>query len=726
MTARGTVDTPAETSTSGVDDQREEPIPRPEVHRLRDLDRRGRLAVAAFAAALLLAPVLAFAWAAPDWIPANDPALMGLQALAVGSSDTPLTGQPSTSAHYVDESRHVDHPGPLHFYLLAGPMRVLGVDIGMLSVSLLINAACLLIAAWVVFRRLGPLGGMLGAVILGLISFTTGAANLVDPVSSDIARMPLLCSAVLIWSLLCGDIRLLPLTTGVVSFAAQQHLSVLPAIAVLTVAGVIGLLYVWGRNGAWWQRHAQGTLAVWGGWSAAIGLVLWSPVLLQQITGRPGNLTMLYRLTGDEERPTLGLGSAVRQVTHVLGLPPVLGRTELTGLSFLDDPSLFTWLSAGGVLAVLAGLGVLWSRNAPDRLAMVAMVAVLVIAGLINGANVLDSEESWRLIMYHWAFPLAFFVALSLSAGAATAVSWLVRYVPASRRAWAGMAGSGLSLAAIVVPSAVNPALDRGTNMLVAAHSPIERGYVQDLVNAVLAERGRVGDGPLLVVSEGAVPFSSVRESVTLYLVQKDLDARLTRSLRWYVPDKNLADREAAEAGLLIVEDYDPEWQDIAVGELIADVPTTADLDLAALERLLERFDGVDELSFGPAVVAQLDVLPTSWLRAAESGDLAAAMGNGLDDAVEPSGDRVSEQTRTLLRLYALRREPARYLLDRELLEFLAAHPLEEPRLDPVLIERVLHTAPDQLRAERPMRLRAYLLDRDELATVRDRSEVML
>jgi hypothetical protein len=421
----------------------------------------------------------------------------------------------------------------------------------------------------------------------------------------------------------------------------------------------------------------------------------------------------------------LGLASAVRQVAHVLGLPPVLGRTELTGLYFLDNPSLFTWLSAGAVLAVLAGLGVLWSRTSWDRFTMVVMAGVLIVAGLVNGANVLDSEEAWRLIMYHWAFPLAFFVALSLGLAIGAAVAWSLRHAPAARQGGVRMAVAGVALAAIVVPSAVNPALDRDTNTLAAAHSPIERRYVDELVDRVLAQRHRLDGGPLLVVSQSADAFSSARASVTLYLVQEGVDARLPRALEWYAPDRRLADRETAQAGLLLVEDYDPDPSNVTVGRLIADVDTSDELDLDAYEALRGQFDDVDELRFGPDVVAQLDELPEAWIQAAESGNLDGAIGATLDEALEGSPDRrVVEQTQMLLRLYALLNEPSRYLLDRELLEFLAVHPLQEPQLDPARIERLLRTGPDQLRADRPMRLRVFLLDPDELLTVRDRAEI--
>src|SRR5687768_13474277 len=165
------------------------PAQRP-VHRLSDLDRRGRLLAGVFALALALAPLLALAWAAPEWTPANDPALMALRTLDVGSSRTPLTGQPSTSANYTSAREVVNHPGPVHFYVMAPVVRVLGVALGMITVSVVITGGCVLLAAWAIYRQLGPPGGIVGAVALGAITFTTGASSLVNPVSSNIARYP--------------------------------------------------------------------------------------------------------------------------------------------------------------------------------------------------------------------------------------------------------------------------------------------------------------------------------------------------------------------------------------------------------------------------------------------------------------------------------------------------------------------------------------------------------
>lgn len=219
-------------------------------YRLRDLDPRGKLWTAALGSVLLLAPILAFVDAFPDWVPSSDPAYMGIRSLDVGTSDTPLNGQPSTSGQYVEGYVNVNHLGPLHFYMMAVPIRLLGLSAGMLSVSLVIVSTCILLMAWLTYRRVGPLGGALGVAVIGLITFTTGASGLMNPVSSNMAGYPLYCSALLVWCLLRGDIRLLPLATAMVAFAAQQHLSVLPTLRSWRRPGSQGSSTTGGERGA--------------------------------------------------------------------------------------------------------------------------------------------------------------------------------------------------------------------------------------------------------------------------------------------------------------------------------------------------------------------------------------------------------------------------------------------------------------------------------------------
>jgi hypothetical protein len=539
------------------------------VYRLRDLNRQGRWVSAVFALALSLAPLLAFAWAVPDWAPAGDTAIMGLRALDVGTPRTPLIGQPSSTALYVESDRPVQHPGPTHFYLLAGPVRLFGGGIGMPLVSVLIAGSCVLIAAWAVFRQLGPAAGIVAAVVLGAIMFTVGASSLIDPVSSRISGFPLLCSAVLLWCVLCGDFRLLPLTTGVVSFTAQQHLSAGPSVVVLATGAVIGLVASLTVQRRWGDPQTRRQLIRWSGWSGLVALVMWAPVLLDQVAGE-GNLGRLASYVSSTDDDTLGITSAVHQVVHSLGLPPLLGQSEFSGQWLLAPPSLFTWLSAAAVLAVVAALGVHWWRTSPRRTGLAVMVAIAALAGLANGSSVPVGFEQARPVFYHWSFVLAFFTCLVLGLGALD----LAARTKIARRASVAPALTSLALVAIIVPSGLNPALDRGTNTLEGTQGFWKTRQFDQLVDAVLAHRSELGAQTALL--------GGASRALALALAERGLDVRLPQSMRGFVHDDRLVDRSTVDTGL-VVQGIPREGPSRAVpGHLLAVVHLKAGPDVDA------------------------------------------------------------------------------------------------------------------------------------------------
>ena len=668
-------------------------------HRLRDLDRRGRLVAALFAAALLLAPALAFAWALPDWAPSNDPALMAFRVLDVGTSRTPLTGQPSTSVAYSSAGLRVHHLGPVHFYLMALPVRLLGAALGMLVVSVLITGGSVLVAAWATFRQLGPEGGIPAAVILSLITFTTGASTLVTPTSSVIAGYPVLCSMVLLWCLLRGDVRLLPLAVGVISFAAQQHLSVLPALgtAVVLTTG----LAAWIHRRRLQDRMARQRLIRWGSGATALGLVLWAPVILQQAFGDRGNLTTLAQFTADEERPSVGWSVAVRQVVHAVGLPPVLGRQNLSGFALVAEASAFTWLSAGLVLAAVAVSGWWLYRSKVPGSGLAVMAGIVVVGGLMNGASVPDSLEQSRLALYHWVWPLLFFVLLTLSLAAIELVR-RTRWMGA-RSARSASGGSGASgarsasgpvvarwlgpvlvtaaVVAIVVPAALNPFADRKSNRLVAAYSPLPRHSYDSLTAQVLDHRDELGDSTL-VLDRGGHSIDGIQVGLALELAQRDIDVRLPRWLEGGVDISRVVDSRTVDSGLVVlISDGMSELEPVP-GDLIAET-ATVDVDMAAFDELVTAIEAADEITFSADLEAYLDSLPS------DLGRIRRAQ-------LESIGD----QPRTALR-------------DEWLLTVLLEHPLEQPQLDPSTIRRLRSSLPDP--DDVPYLLQVYLLDRQQL-----------
>lgn len=778
-------------------------------YRLRDLPPRGKLWAAAFAVALLLAPLLAFIDVVDDWVPSNDPALMGVQSLEVLGGDLPLTGQPSTSGHYVDDDRHVDHLGPLHFYMMAVPMRVLGPAVGMLSVSVLIISTCALLMAWAFFRRLGPTGGIVGATLVGLVMFTTGASTLMTPVSSNMAGYPLSCSAVLLWCVMRGDLRLLPVATAVTTFAAQMHLSVTPAVAVLAPAALAGLLWHWGRGGGWtdlsqlWRRLrttfptqllgwlggavAAGLVVWWTqvtlreqspvtqlggmmvaavvpglfawraraalqprftalaqfvGWAGAavvVGLLLWSPMLTQEVQGDPGNLSNLVDLTLNDERPTLGTSSAIDQVTHVIGLPPLLGRTDLAPNSaheLVDEaPSTATTASAVAVLALLAFLAVRWHRKAPEKQSLVIWAGVLMVVGIVNGSSVVTSVERWRMVLYHWIWSLTLFTTLALALGAIDGIRALSSYrsplwkaklnptrlkalVPAARPALASVA-----LLAIAVPSVVNSGLDRPSNELNSFRVQVERRYIEETVRQILEHRD-VLEEPVVVLSRGAEEFTDVRDPLSLYLIDEGIDVRLPERMRYFVANRLLARDDHSTNGLLVMNEHDPQPTEVDVGTLIADVTTVEDFDTEAYDAALAAVEAVDTFQLGPEFESYLAGagVPDEWVEAALEGTLSEIDPN-------PEGDVTVGEFSAYGKLHILHRlktTPAEALNDPAVLDFLVEYPLGRDALAPELVERLRASEIGSQPGNRPLRIRVYLLEGHELDDVGFPSENLL
>lgn len=562
---------------------------------------------AAVAMALLAAPLAALVHFVPGWSATNDPALMGLRALDVGTSSTLLVGQPSQAGLYA-EVTNLHHPGPSHLYLLALPVRMLGADLGMPLVSVLIVGSCLLVSAWVVYRLLGTRAALVAAAGLGLVTLTTGAASLINPVSSNIAGYPLLATAALMWAVATGDVRLLPPAALAASFTAQQHLAVVPATLVI-VAGGLGVgAALWWRDGRWRDAASRRELRRPAALSVAVAAVMWAPVLAQQAFGDEGNLGQMLWFARHGNGETLGMASALRQVAHAVGLPPLLGRTDATGGAMLEAPSVLTWASAAGALAGVAGLTVRRRDDRP-RLALGAMVGVVVLAGLVNGSSVPEGVEMLRMPFYHWAFVLAFLVAVVLGLAATE--------LPVPRLAVRGV-GRVAAVAVVCVVTAtagiVSPALDRRHNTAAAAYSSAPSAAMDRLADVVVDHDGAIGEHTLLM-SRGEPPFAGIAEGVALELAERGVDVEVPLSWRFFVADRRLVDRDRVDgAVVLVVEQLEPRVPPPG-GELLGRVDLADRFPHAALARLVRAAEAAEGVDLGPGAQAHLARLPEAEAR---------------------------------------------------------------------------------------------------------------
>ncbi|MCU1370448.1 MAG: hypothetical protein JWO77_1642 [Ilumatobacteraceae bacterium] len=647
------------------------------VHRLRDLDRRGRLVAACTALLLVLVPMVAATANHGRWEPQGDDALIELRARDVGTGRTPLVGQPSTSGTYGEQAGNVAHPGPLGFVVLAPATRVLGPVTGTLLAAAAVSAASMLAVAWLLFRQLGARGGAAGAVLVSLAAFSAGAAGLVDPLSSNFGRLPLLAASVGVWSLLCGDLRVAPLTVAFWSFAAQQHLSVLPAAAVLAGAG--GLAVVW-----WiWRAPAdrRGAALGWTGAAVAVGLLLWSPVIYQQLTGHPGNLTALSTYSGDAQREDLGPRSAVSQLANALGPRPFLGRSSPKGWDLVAHRSA---LGVALTLALVGGIvlaGAWWRRREPKFLAAVAMLGVLGVAALVTGMNIPDSPEQGRLNFYHWAFALSFFELLVLGWLAARLAPVLFPSVTHGRRITPVAVAAAVILGVAVTPLVVHRQSDR-------LGQPLAPAVVEELIGDLQASDALAGvDGPVLVLVNGDDRYIQVGDTVGTRLAIDGRPIVFPPSSDGFVHPDRMADLCSVQHALvisLVRNQLAPP-----PGQELTSVDGAPTLDREALARLIDQAAG-EPVTFGPDLDAALAEMP---------GDQGGLVGSSIGFRLAKRGEEV--------------------FLVRSNLDLLAAHPPVSPKLDHDDLIAVRDSLPEGTTTIVATDVAAHLLDRAQLEQFR-------
>jgi hypothetical protein len=403
--------------------------------RLRDLQGRDRLLAVGLVVLVLVPFAVALLRAFGDgWIPSGDEANIATRALDVFSRHPPLTGLPSTSDLYGSKI-HTNHPGPIEFYLLAVPVRVLGMSAGPLLTAAVINAAFVLISLWVFFRRLGLTATLWAGVLLLAMMWSGGTAVLTDTLSSNMTMYSLLGVTVLAWALIDGDVRLLPLAAFVASYAAQQHLAAGLIVFVLLAVATVALATSVVRQ----ARRANPTVKQvafrWSLLAGAVAVVCWAPAVVDQVHGHPGNLSEIVRFARDDSRATLGLESGFYQAVHAITPPTILGRTDTSGSFFLTDPRTVRLVLGALILGALALFGWRERVRSPGaaRLALVALV--LLLAGIFNGSKIPYSAEQTRVNLYRWTWTAAFVTWAALGLAVAVVVARFAGHRSVVRRA---------------------------------------------------------------------------------------------------------------------------------------------------------------------------------------------------------------------------------------------------------------------------------------------------
>ena len=438
----------------------------------RGLVRAGPLALLAALPALVSAVLLLFSLNG-RFLPHGDHAILQLSVRQVGREPV-LLGSYSRFGFY--------HPGPLAAYLLAVPYRLLGGAYESLSIgALLINAASLAGIAAVLRRRLGRATALWGMTVLAVTLRTLEPGLLRDSWNPLLPVLPFLLLVLLGWTALRGDAWALPLAVLPASLAVQSHVGYLAPVAAVAGVVCIGLFLRVRRLGPraavrcpGARRRVAALLA-----SAGVATLLWTPPIIQQLTGEPGNVgQILLYLRGGESHSSLAIGlrsildEFARLPSYVLGVDPP------------DNPVLPhgwpVWAGATGLASFAGAVALAAWRRRPDLLWLSALTVAVAGAGVAAVARI---EGLRYLYITRWAAAVGVLAWVTVGAAALSELyPWLRRAAerrPRLQRA-PGAITAGLTLLAVVTTGILTVSTARSDT----PHTD-QRGHLSRLVEAV-------------------------------------------------------------------------------------------------------------------------------------------------------------------------------------------------------------------------------------------------
>jgi len=373
----------------------------------------------------------------PRWYPGMDLALTELLIRDVGTADTPTVGL--IGRFYALDVRG-SHPGPLSFWLLWPLYRLFGSTAWALqAATVILNLLATGLALWIGQRRGGRTGALLVAVGVVVLARAYGADKLAEPWNPQLPLLWWLVFLLAVWSVLCGDLKLLPLVVLVGSFCAQTHI---PYVALGTGLGtlLLGFLVVTGvqrRDDADHRRR----LVRWGGLSLGLLVLLWLPPVVQQLTTDPGNLAVLRESFARPTEPPAGLRPALDVWLSYLDVSWLLGDYEVN----------FVWARRGSQWAGIALLvvwvvaaGLAWRRREqePDLVRLHVVTAAALAVGLLAVSRILGMLVYW-VVMWLWGITVLVLVAIAWT----VVVLWRAHRPPGRARLPQGAVLAALLLA---------------------------------------------------------------------------------------------------------------------------------------------------------------------------------------------------------------------------------------------------------------------------------------
>lgn len=393
------------------------------------------------------------------WRPYGDDAVVAWRSYDVFSSHSPLVGQFTQS--FVSSHPPYDL-GPAEYWLLAVPAHLDTVHGALWGAALVCVLAIGLAieAAWSVARFPGAAAVSLAVVVL----VGTYSAVALDPVWNPyFGAVFLLATLATGWATATGNLRWFPALVVTASISAQSHLVfAIPAVAVALGAALVGIATIGRRRAVSSGRWIVGGLLA--------GVALWVVPIIEQLTGHPGNVSVLLANTGQSR---VGVSTGLRAIwTFARPFPQWWHTAATPATSSVASTNHFVATLASGsaadgvaVLVALAVIAVLAAITGRRSLCAAATVSVLVALGTAWSIGELPAPQISRLSYLDVVlWPVGMMVWATFLFAAVTLV------VAAARRitAWRPTGGArsalalpyGLAMAGLVAAGALGTSTD--------------------------------------------------------------------------------------------------------------------------------------------------------------------------------------------------------------------------------------------------------------------------
>jgi hypothetical protein len=496
--------------------------------------------------------VAAIALRGERWYPVLDLAMTEFRVRDVGTSDTPLIGLPGRIGEYPDQG---SHPGPLSFYLLAPVYRLFGSSSWALEAgTVAIHLVAIATALWIGYRRAGWKGVAAVGALLAVVLRGYGQVPLTQPWNPYLPLVAWIVVLLAAWTVLCGDhLMLIPLVVAA-TFCAQTHVPYLLLGAGMFALGLGVVVYRVVRAPKAERRAPLVSVA----WATGIGVVLWVPPLIDQLTNDPGNFRELVDHFGSPPEPAVGAGDGIELALRHLDVWAGLVRQVSETGSFISSASPWRGL-ATLVVWVLAAV-VAWRIGSPALRALHTVVGVALVLGVISMARIFG-RPWFYLTLWAWGV-----TALLVGAVAWTALAWWKQRSATTAR---GQLATRVALGAVAVTAVVSVA---SSVAFADAHHPEDRlsravgALAGPTYQAVVDGEGAAtgADGVYVVRWSDAADIGSPGFGLLDELERRGLDVAADEFFHVPVTDHRVRPRAEADAQIhLATGGYVDVWRGV-------------------------------------------------------------------------------------------------------------------------------------------------------------------